>query len=174
VLAARAAIPLPSVPARGRGTWAAPGADVSAIRTDTRRALRIAVNIPTVVEAVGQPPLRLHENLARVYTRVRASDELIGRKFPGTIRDLSTNGAFITGDPLPLLSRVAFAFNLDGFGRVEAVAWSLWRRAGDCELPRDEGAPLHLARGFGVLFEAIPLDARLAIHAMVSGADADE
>ena len=139
-------------------------------RPDKRRALRIAVNIPTLVEPVGQPAIQLHENLARVYQRVEANEARLGEKFPGIIRDLSTNGAFIAGEPLPLLSRVAFTFPLEGFGQIEVLAWALWRREDDCELPRDDGSTLPLPKGFGVLFEAIPLDARLAIHRLVSGA----
>jgi len=143
---------------------------VSANKPEQRRALRIAVNIPTVVEPVGQPKLKLHDNLAAVYQRVSAASEMIGEKIPGIVRDLSTNGAFIAGDPLPLLSRVAFTFPLDGFGQVEVLAWALWRRDDDCEIPRASGDALHLPKGFGVLFEAIPLDARLAIHELVSKA----
>lgn len=139
-------------------------------KRDQRRALRIAVHLPTVVEPIGQPPMKLHDNLAKVYTRVSASDELVGEKLPGVVKDLSTNGAFITGEPLPLLSRVAFSFPLEGYGQVEVLAWTLWRREEDCELPRPDGSTVTLSRGFGVLFEAIPLDARLAIHALVTKA----
>jgi len=143
---------------------------VSGKRTEHRRALRIAVNIPTLVESVGQPEVKLHESLAAVYQRVAASSQLVGEKFPGVIRDLSTNGAFIAGEPLPLLSRVAFTFPLEGFGQVEVLAWTLWRRDEDCEIPRADGSSLSLPKGFGVLFEAIPLDARMAIQKMVSAA----
>jgi hypothetical protein len=139
-------------------------------RPEQRRALRIAVNIPTLVEPVGQPELKLHDNLARVYQRVHASRELVGEKIPGVLRDLSTNGAFIAGEPLPLLSRVAFTFPLEGFGQVEVLAWTLWRRESDCEVPRGDGSAVELPRGFGVLFEAIPLDARVAIHQLVAKA----
>jgi hypothetical protein len=138
--------------------------------SEKRRALRIAVHIPTLIEPVGQPRVKLHDNLARVYHRVDASHDRLGVKFPGVIRDLSTNGAFITGEPLPLLSRVAFTFPLDGYGQVDVIAWTLWRRDADCELPRPDGTMLRLAKGFGVLFEAIPLDARLTIHGLVSRA----
>ena len=143
---------------------------MSAKKQDHRRALRIAVNIPTLIEPVGQPEVRLHENLAAVYQRVAATSDLVGEKFPGVLRDLSTNGAFIAGEPLPLLSRVAFTFPLDGFGQVEVLAWTLWRREDDCEIPRADGSMIELPKGFGVLFEAIPLDARLAINKIVTGA----
>jgi hypothetical protein len=134
--------------------------------TDKRRANRIAVSYPTVIESIGQPVMQLHENLLRVYSRVAPNAGEVGSKFPGTIRDLSTNGAFISGEPMPLLSRVAFAFDLADFGRVEAIGWTLWRRADDCEVPAGSSVAT-LPRGFGVLFEAIPLDARLAIHKAV-------
>jgi hypothetical protein len=139
---------------------------------EKRRAQRISVNLPTIVEVVGQPMVDLHENLARVYERVTCSHAEIGKRFPGAIRDLSANGAFLAGEPLPLLSRLSFRFELPHFGNVEVLAWSMWRRTRECELPHERG-PVVLPRGFGVLFEAIPLDARVAIHQMVQTAGAD-
>jgi len=143
---------------------------VNGTHTEQRRALRIAVQLPTLVEPIGQPKPQLHDNLAAVYQRVDAASARIGERFPGVVRDLSTNGAFVSGEPLPLLSRVAFTFPLDGYGQVEVLAWALWRRERDCEIPRADGSLLALPRGFGVLFEAIPLDARVAIHHLVSHA----
>lgn len=137
---------------------------------DTRRALRVAVNLPTVVEVVDQPQVALHPSLAQVYQRVDPDPEYVGRKFPAAVRDLSTNGAFVAGVALPLLSRVTFSFELRGFGQAEVWGWTLWRRSADCELPRTGGASALLPKGFGVLFEAIPLDARIAIHRMVESA----
>lgn len=135
---------------------------------DKRRALRVALNVPTVVEPIGQPAVELHSNLAKVYERVEPAAENLGEKLPGVVRDLSTNGAFIAGEALPLLSRVSFSFMLTGFGQVEVIGWALWRRSEDCELPRPDGSTALLPHGFGVLFEAIPLDARLAIHKLVN------
>ncbi len=43
----------------------------------------------------------------------------------------------------------------------------LWRRADDCEVPAADGSMVKLPKGIGVLFEAIPLDARIAIHELV-------
>lgn len=137
---------------------------------EKRRALRIQLNVPTVIEPIGQPEMKLHQNLEKVYERVLANKDHLGAKFPGVMRDLSTNGAFIAGEPLPLLSRVAFTFPLEGYGQVEALAWTLWRRQEDCDIPRDGGNMLTLPKGFGVLFEAIPLDARLAIQKLVTQA----
>jgi hypothetical protein len=132
--------------------------------------MRILVDVPIVVESIGQPALRLHERLEKIYQRVQASAEGIGNRTVGAIRDLSTNGAFITGPPLPLLSRVAITFTLEGHGPIEGVGWTLWRRTEDCEIPREDGSVARLPGGFGVLFEAIPIDARIAIHKMVSQA----
>jgi hypothetical protein len=136
--------------------------------TDNRRARRIVVNVPCVVESIGQPAVSLHPNLAAVYSRVDADAGHLGARFPGVVRDLSTNGAFIAGDPLPLLSRVSLRFDLDGFGAIESVGWVLWRRSADCEVPAADGSNAFLPRGIGVLFEAVPLDARTAIARLVS------
>ena len=137
---------------------------------EKRRALRILLNVPALITPVGMPQMQLHDNLAKVYQRVTPSEEKIGSKLPGVVRDLSTNGAFIAGDPLPLLSRIALAFPLEGFGQVEVLGWTLWRRTGDCEIPTTAGASTKLNQGFGVLFESIPLDARIAIHKLVKNA----
>jgi hypothetical protein len=135
---------------------------------DNRRARRIVVNVPAVVESIGQPPVSLHPNLAAVYSRVDADAGRLGARFPGVVRDLSTNGAFVAGEPLPLLSRVTLKFDLDGFGGVEAVGWILWRRSDDCEVPGPDGKSAFLPRGIGILFEAVPLDARTAIARLVN------
>ena len=129
---------------------------------EERRAARLRVKIPTLINVIGQKDPALPAGLAAVYERVKPATERVGDRFPAVLRDLSTNGAFIAGYPLPLLSRVGFTFSLDGFGQVEVLAWSLWRRHKDCEVPQD-GHPLKLEAGFGVLFEAISLDARRAI-----------
>jgi hypothetical protein len=97
-----------------------------------------------------------------VFKRVDADKSAIGSKFPAVVRDLSTNGAFISGDPLPLLSRVALKFEVRGVGTVDAIGWVLWQRTDDCEVQATT-----LPRGFGVLFEAIPMETRAAIAALV-------
>jgi hypothetical protein len=136
---------------------------------ERRFAPRITVNIPTLVEKIGQREVRLHPLVARVYERVKPDPTDVGKKFPATIRDLSANGAFICGLPLPLLSRVAFTFPLPGFGQVEVLGWTLWRRREDCEVPMEGQADktLSLKSGFGVIFEAIGIDARVAIARLV-------
>ena len=108
--------------------------------------------------------MQLHPNLAKVFRRVEADKSAIGTKFPALLRDLSTNGAFIAGAPLPLMSRVAVKFDVKGIGLVDAIGWVLWQRMEDCELPPSTKLP----KGFGVLFEAIPMDARTAIATLVA------
>jgi hypothetical protein len=143
-------------------------------KTERRRAPRLAVNIPTLVEKIGHRELRLHPSLAPLYQRVHPNGENLGLKVPAAINDLSANGCFVTGQALPLLSRVALSFALPGFGQVEALGWVLWRRTGDCDIPfegeGEQAPPLSLKAGFGVLFEAIPIDARLHIARMVQDA----
>lgn len=134
---------------------------------EKRRASRIAVHLPTVIESIGQPAMALPPSLEAVYERVAPADAGGDVRRPGTVRDLSTNGAFLACDPLPLLSRVAFAFELEGFGGVEVIGWVLWRRGEECEIPGPGDAPVSLPAGVGVLFEAIPLDARIVIHRLV-------
>jgi len=130
--------------------------------SDVRRAPRLVVNAPAVVESIGQASMALHPNLARVFKRVDADKSAIGAKFPAVVRDLSTNGAFISGDPLPLLSRVALKFEVRSVGTIDAIGWVLWQRTDDCEVQATT-----LPRGFGVLFEAIPMETRSAIAALV-------
>ena len=136
--------------------------------SEHRRAQRLVVNSPAVVESIGQVPMSLHPNLAAVFKRVDADASTLGQRFPAVVRDLSTNGAFISGAPLPLLSRVALKFEVKGLGTVDAVGWVLWQRTGDCELPAATGQATALPKGFGVLFESIPLETRAAIAALVA------
>jgi len=135
--------------------------------SELRRAARLVVNAPALVESIGQGPMHLHPNLAAVFRRVQADATTVGDRFPAVVRDLSTNGAFISAPPLPLLSRVAIKFDLKGVGAVDAIGWVLWQRAEDCELPAPTGT-IALPKGFGVLFESIPLEIRSAIAALVA------
>ena len=134
---------------------------------ELRRAARLVINAPAIVESIGQGPMHLHPNLAAVFRRVEADATTLGQRFPAVVRDLSTNGAFISARPLPLLSRVAMKFEIKTIGAVDAVGWVLWQRAEDCELPSATGT-ITLPRGFGVLFESIPLEIRAAIAVLVS------
>ncbi|MBA3459075.1 MAG: PilZ domain-containing protein [Deltaproteobacteria bacterium] len=135
--------------------------------SDNRRAARLVVNSPAIVESIGQVPMTLHPNLAAVFKRVEADASTIGKRFPAVVRDLSTNGAFISGPTLPLLSRVAVKFDIRGLGSVDAVGWVLWQRTDDCELPSEHGM-VTLPKGIGVMFESIPLETRAAIATLVA------
>jgi hypothetical protein len=135
--------------------------------SEHRRAARLVVNSPAIVESIGQVPMTLHPNLAAVFKRVDADGSTIGKRFPAVVRDLSTNGAFISGPTLPLLSRVALKFEVRGIGSIDAVGWVLWQRAEDCDLPGEHGT-VTLPKGFGVLFESIPLETRAQIAGLVA------
>jgi hypothetical protein len=139
--------------------------------SDHRRAAgRVLINAPAIVESIGQTAMALHPNLAAVYRRVDADASTVGKRFPAVVRDLSTNGAFISCAPLPLLARVALRFELKGIGPIDAVGWVLWQRTDDCELPNAtaDGGEVNktLPKGFGVLFESIPLETRAAIASL--------
>ena len=114
-----------------------------------------------MIEVVGQPAMELPPSVAKVYTRVEADKSALGRRFPGILRDLSTNGCFVATEPVPLMSRLALQFEFEGT-RVDGLAWVLWRREADSEVPGNDG-PIVLPRGIGLLFESIPLDVRIAI-----------
>jgi hypothetical protein len=142
---------------------------VTVTKGERRHALRVNTSIPTLIEVIGQREMQLDPALAAVYERVKPSAENVGKKFPGVVRDLSTNGAFLTGTPLPLLSRVAFTFPLESYGQIEVLGWTLWRRTADCEFTvAGQPKPVKLQAGFGVLFEAISLEARQAIAQLVA------
>jgi hypothetical protein len=141
------------------------------MRRENRRALRLVLEAPIAFESIGQPELELDPALERIYRRVEAAHERRGHRLSGVLRDLSTNGAFVAGEPMPLLSRLLMRFSVEELP-VEAIGWVLWRRLEDCEIARG-AAPLVLPRGFGVLFESISLEARLRIDQMVRRALAD-
>jgi hypothetical protein len=136
--------------------------------TEHRRAARLVVNAPAIVESIGQIAMNLHPSLQAVFRRVEADASTVGKRFPAIIRDLSTNGAFISGVALPLLARVAIKCEIRGIGVIDAVGWVLWQRTADCKLPGEGGTSTVLPQGFGVLFESIPLETRAAIAAFVS------
>lgn len=135
--------------------------------SEQRRAARLVVQAPAIVESIGQVPVALHPNLAAVFNRVEADATSIGQRFPAVVRDLSTNGAFIAGPLLPLLARVALRFDVRDLGSIDAIGWVLWQRTEDCELPTAKG-DITLPMGFGVLFESIPLEVRTRIAALVA------
>lgn len=133
-----------------------------------RRDARMTVAWNATCEKIVELEQQLQPELASVYERVRANPEGVGRRFAATLRDLSVNGAFLEGEPLPLLSRVALAFEVPSFKPIDAVGWVLWRRTAPCTVQRPSGAPITLGAGFGVVFEWISLEARLEIARRVA------
>ena len=86
-----------------------------------------------------------------------------------TIVDLSINGARLEsdGEPPPLLARLDLRFTLPDYGIVDAVGLVMWRRSSHFILPPDHGRVVKALRpGFGMLFESIPLGARIVIDEM--------
>jgi len=137
-----------------------------------RRDARIAVDWTVLCEKTVEIEQTLQEPLARVYQRVTADPDGVGERFNATLRDLSVNGAFLEGRPLPLLSRVAMVIDVPEWKRVEAVGWVLWRRSDSCSVTRGEGEPVALQAGFGVIFEWIALETRLEIAKRVAAVHA--
>ena len=133
-----------------------------------RRDARIEVAWNVACEKLAELEQSLHPDLAKVYERIAADNTDIGKRFAGTVRDLSVNGCFVEGHPLPLLSRVAFVIDVPGFRTVEAVGWVLWRRKEICTVKRPTGAPVTLGPGFGVVFEWIALESRIEIARRVA------
>jgi hypothetical protein len=127
-----------------------------------RREARIRVTWPVTVEKVADRSQALPEALAKVYERVAAEPTDLGKFYKSMLRDVSMNGAFIDGDPLPLLSRVAVSFEVPNYRRVEAIGWVMWRRREACVIENGE-QKLELAAGYGILFEWCSLEARLEI-----------
>jgi|JI10StandDraft_1071094.scaffolds.fasta_scaffold01837_2 hypothetical protein len=130
---------------------------------DDRAAHRLTVSFSATIESIGQAPVTLLPAVAAVYQRVSADQSAVGSIVVGTVRDLSSNGAFVACEPLPLLSRVLLAFELPSVGPVEAVAWVLWSRADDCAVTDEQGREVTLPRGVGLVFESLALEARAAI-----------
>ena len=133
-----------------------------------RRDARIEVAWNVGCEKVAEMGQTLHPELAKVYERIAADTSDIGKRFAGTVRDLSVNGCFVEGFPLPLLSRVGFIIDVPSYRTVEAVGWVLWRRKEVCTVTRPSGAPITLGPGFGVVFEWISLESRIEIARRVA------
>ncbi len=133
-----------------------------------RRDARIEVDWKVAAEKITEIGQKLPAPLAKVYERVTADPTDLGKRYQLTVRDISVNGAFVEGETLPLLSRVAMVFDVPGYRKVEAVGWVLWRRKDACIIPDSSGKDVKLGAGFGVVFEWISLDARLEIARRVA------
>lgn len=146
---------------------------------ERRRTPRLFVNLPATYEVLPSREMEMPKDLAEVYERVHANADQAGESFEGMIRDLSINGAFVNGTPVPLLSRVVMTFPLPGIPEVEAIGWVLWRRKEECVIqrvmPGDESpSRLILPQGFGVLFESITHHTRRHITRLIRMNDASK
>ena len=128
-----------------------------------RREARIGVSWKVTCEKLAEREQKLPAELAAVYERIRADNTGVGQRYNLTLKDVSMNGAFVEGEALPLLSRVAMVFEVPDFRKVETVGWVMWRRREACTITREDGQKLELGPGFGVLFEWMSLEARLEI-----------
>lgn len=130
--------------------------------TNRRMNPRLYFDMPITYEVLSANTINMPPELSRVFQRVHPSEEGSGKKTEGRLRDLSSTGAFITGNPPPLLARIGLIFGIPGFSRVEAIGWVLWRRTEDVTIEGKE-----LPAGFGVLFEYLQPEARLHIDRLV-------
>ncbi len=135
---------------------------------DRRQSLRLNVTLPVTYQVLPGKEVDLPPQLVDVYERVLPNAEFAEQSFQGMVRDLSANGAFITGPTVPLLSRLLLRFPLPGMSQVEAIGWVLWRRKEDRTIskamPDGKTVEIALKSGFGVLFEAILPEARRHIN----------
>lgn len=138
-----------------------------------RREARITVSWPCTIEKIAERPAQLPPALAAVYERVVAEPSGIGQRHQLVLADVSMNGAFLVGEALPLLSRVAMVFDIPSYRRVEAVGWVLWRRRDKCSVPSSNGKAVELPPGSGLLFEWLSLEARLEIARRIARNAAD-
>ena len=140
---------------------------------ERRRAVRVQVRIPAMVEVLGSQPARFDPD----YESLAVPNEFAGRRFEGMILDLSVNGARIMAPIIPaVMSRVSLSFDVPGFGNTLAACLVMWRRttpaisvpplAGEAQETPTQG-------GFGVLFEAFDLLARLAISQLAAKGEAE-
>ncbi|GAB4566208.1 MAG: hypothetical protein Tsb0020_17720 [Haliangiales bacterium] len=136
---------------------------------EKRRARRVLLNVPTLIRTLAPDP---SDGAFDPEQRSERSRSIAERacEFPATVRDISINGAFIAGQVLPLLTRVSFRFELRGYGTIDAHGRAMWCRDSDARAISGDDRGLLLPRGFGVLFEAISLDDRAAIHNFVLNA----
>jgi len=132
------------------------------VQKGPRREARITVGWKVTVEKLSERSHKLPEALQAVYERVKVDGSDVGKRAQLTIRDVSMNGAFLEGEPLPLLSRVAMVWNVPDFRKVEAVGLVMWRRKEACTVEHN-GKSVELPSGFGVLFEWMSLESRLEI-----------
>jgi|GEM_PF-948306 len=130
-------------------------------KAHVRNASRVEVNLP--VKLLLRPTRRGdHPNIETITPPVAA---MTADAFDGEILDISMNGVFIACEPAPVLSRFLLSFTLPNYGTVRGVGLCTWRRLSD-EVAADGTM---LPAGMGILFEHIPLTARVLVHSLTSG-----
>ena len=80
--------------------------------SNRRKSPRLYFDLPVSYEVLPAHMIQLPPELARVFQRVTPSEEGLGRKVEGRLRDLSSTGAFVSGNPPPLLTRVGLIFGI--------------------------------------------------------------
>jgi CheY-like chemotaxis protein len=147
--------------------YALPGLYDHPTFSDPRRPVRIELDIEVRVDVLPPPSRELLAGTA-AWEQVSINSEKAGLIFDGRIRDLAENAARIATDvQVPLLSRVALTFPLEGIPRAVVLGLVVSRGSQPVEVPRKSGPPVVLEPGFGVFFEAVPLAVRQAIIGVI-------
>ena len=130
-----------------------------------RNAPRLYLKVPVEFEVLPAREMNLTPEMEKVFESVTPASEGSGLPRRGRIYDISSTGAFIVSaeELPPILSRVFMKFDLPGHARVQAVGWVLWRRTA-----RVKTEDRVLERGFGVLFEYIPIETRIHIERLIA------
>ncbi|WP_375772619.1 PilZ domain-containing protein [Archangium gephyra] len=129
---------------------------------ERRRSQRIAVNLEVEFSVTDDAPRSVLQADPKddQIERVTFPTDGAGEFYEARILDLSVNGARLSSRMQPaLLSRLGLSFSFAEFKHVQATALVMWRTAGAS--PEGE-------YGFGVLFEAIPVDVRVSIHKAIT------
>lgn len=136
-----------------------------------RVARQLELEIEVNVEVIGRPSQQLSPAPTALPTDevVEIPSQMLGKRFRGVLSNLTPTGAAVGTDTiLPLMSRVALTFQLEGGISATALGIVMWRRTEEVMVPREGLPPLKLKPGFGVLFEALPDDTRAAISDLIA------
>ncbi len=138
---------------------------IIAAMAQQRNAPRLYLKVPVEFEVLPAREMKVTPEMANVFESVTPASDGSGLPRKGRIYDISSTGAFIVSaqELPPVLSRVFLKFDLPGHAHVQAVGWVLWRR--NARVKTEEKM---LERGFGVLFEYIPLETRIHIERLIA------
>ncbi len=140
---------------------------MSALKLERREA-RLVVDWPVAMEKILSRAQLLPLQLQGAYERVESEPSRIGKRFAARLADVSPNGGFLIGEPLPLLSRVAMVIDVPDWEPVEAIGWVMWRRLKPTQSVGADGPSVALPAGFGVLFEWISMEARIELSRRIA------